>query len=280
MEETIGTFLGLLCTIAPCLLVLGAIGGGIAFFVRRNKRTATMPPVTQPASPAVVQPERSERPAAATGDLTPSEVVALRGDLFAPAAGALNSWKIAGSEAKVSGQPLAQNMLAAAFLALERAGDAHLTQSTKKGMLGRQVDTVLVTPTQHSASWPAGSFEAKILTAARSRQASGRNNVNDIVFEILEQDAGLPWQWALQLAHNAMARRGLLMMEAPKGFLSGAPKYSLASTASDALTQASAAEAQQLLQSCAQERPGVFQLLTKEIKSGLDARTKSSSFDD
>jgi hypothetical protein len=171
-------------------------------------------------------------------------------------------------------------MLVTAFLALEQAGDVHLVPSKRKAMLGRQVDTILVTPSQHSSNWPAGSIEAKILASARNRQTEGRNTTNDIVFQILEQDASLPWQWALHLAHSAMTRRGLLNAATQKGLFSGLAQYSLTDGVSDALARVDAAAVQQLLQSYAKERPDIFQLLTKEIKAGLDARTKSSSFDD
>jgi hypothetical protein len=211
--------------------------------------------------------------------LTPSEVVALRGDLFAPSAGALNSWKLVGGDKKVSGPPLAPNMFAAAFLALEKAGDARLVQSKKKAALGREVDTVMVAPTEQTSNWPAGSFEAKIITSARNRQPSGRNNINDIVFDVLEKNAVVVWDWALRLAHNSMEKRGLLKLEAKKGFFSGPAHYTLTPAASAPLAQANPAEIQQMLQSFAKERPEVFQLLNKEIKSGFDARLKSSGFD-
>jgi hypothetical protein len=213
--------------------------------------------------------------------LAPSEVVALRGELFASPAGVLNSWKVVGTETKVSGPPLAQNMLAAAFLAVEQAGDVHLVQDKKKATLGlREVDTVLVVPTGQSVHWPAGSMEARIITSAGNRQASGRNNVKDIVYDILESDASLVWDWALRLAHRGLANRGLLNAEVKKGILSsGLANYSLTSAASAALAASSPAAVQQLLQACQKERPALFQLLNKEIKQGFDSRKEASSSD-
>lgn len=209
--------------------------------------------------------------------LTPSEVVALRGDLFSPSAGAINSWKLAGGETKVSGPQLAANMFAAAFLGLEKAGDASLVPSKKKAFLGREVDTVVVTPSDQTSSWPAGSFEAKIMASARNGQAKGHNNIKDIVFDVLEKNASLVWDSALRLAHNGMANRGLLQLEAKKGLFSGPAKYTITPAASAVLAQAQPAEVQQLIQCCAKDRPAVSQLLNKEIASGFAARRKGDS---
>lgn len=209
--------------------------------------------------------------------LTPSEVVALRGDLFSPSAGAINSWKLVGGDKKVSGPELAANMFAAAFLGLEKAGDARLVPSKKKAALGRQVDTVLVAPTAQTPNWPAGSFEAKILTSARNGQAKDRNNINDITFDVLEKNTSLVWVAALRLAHDSMAKRGLLQVEAKKGLFSGPGGYTLTPAASVPLAQANPPEIQQMLQSFAKERPEISQLLNKEIKSGFNARGKGSS---
>jgi hypothetical protein len=290
LEENISPFLTLLCIVVPCLVVLGAIVGGIVFFVKRGKKAA--PPSPAPAATAAppsqsvapTQPAGSgpEQPGLAGLSLTPSEVVALKGDLFAPSAGILNSWKLAGSEAKVSGPPLAQNMLAAAFLALEQAGNVSLEQGKKKATLGlREVDTVLVTPTEQPSNWPPGSFEARIITSARARQASSRNNVKDITFDALEEDAGLVWNWALRLAHNGLAQRGLLNAEVKKGLLSsGLAQYSLSPATSAALAETDPAEVRQLLGSCEKDRPKLFQLLNKEIKKGFDSRKEAPEGDD
>jgi hypothetical protein len=288
MEETLGTFLGILCAVAPCLVVIGAIVGGVVFFKKRRKKAAPAAVPTSQSGPAPAPAAAPAQPAGSTPgrtgpadlSLAPSEVVALKGDLFAPSAGMLNSWKLAGSETKVSGPPLAQNMLAAAFLALEQAGDVRLEQGKKKATLGlREVDTVLVTPTGQPSNWPAGSFEAKIIASARTRQSSNRNNIKDIVFDILEQNAGLVWDWALRLAHNNMAKRGLLGSEAKKGLFSGPARYSLTPATSAALAQANPAEIQQLLQASGKSRPEFFQLLNKEIKKGLDSRKEAADTD-
>lgn len=293
MEESIGTFLGLLCTFAPCLVLLGAIGGGITFFVKRSKKASTVSrlPVT-PASnlhstpgPAVAaaQPAASH-PEGTNPDslpLVPSEIVALRGDVFAPSAGVFNSWKLAGSETKVSGPPLAQVMLAAAFLALEKAGDIRLAQGKKKAALGlREVDTVLVIPGEQSYSWPEGSFEARISSSSRNLQDSNRNNVKDLVHNALGEDASLVWDWALRLAHSGMAKRGLLEAEAKKGLLSGGlTRYNLTPQTHDALSRANPEEIRALLQSCERNRPGLFQLLNHEIKKGFDSRKEAPDTD-
>jgi hypothetical protein len=273
------------------LLLVGALVGGIAFFVKRRKKTAPVlgAPITAatPLSPSVaapavapVQPSESiaEPVDPASLSLAPSEVVVLKGDLFAPSAGVLNSWKLVGTETKVSTPPLAQNMFAAAFLALEKAGDVRLEQGKKKVTFGlREVDTVLVIPNGQSTHWPAGSFEAKILTSARNRQASNSNTIKDIVYDALGQDASVVWSWALSLAHQGMASRGILGAEARKGLLSsGQTQYTLTPATSAALTRANPAAIQQLLQSCAQGRPGLFQLLNNEIKVGLKSRQEAS----
>jgi len=294
MEETVGTLLGLLCTVAPCLLFIGAIVGGIVFFANRRKKAApgsattavtAAPPSHSTAAPAAASVQSAslgqEQSVMAGESLAPSEVVALRGELFASSAGVLNSWQVVGREMKVSGPPLAQNMLAVAFLAMEQAGDARLVQDKKKATLGlREVDTLLVVPTGQSSNWPAGSMEARIIASANTRQASGRNNVKDIVNDVLEKDAGLVWDWALRLAHNSMANRGLLNAEVKKGILSsGLAHYSLTPAANAALAESNPAEIQQLLQSCQTDRPAFFQLLNKEIKQGFDSRKEASSSD-
>jgi hypothetical protein len=169
-------------------------------------------------------------------------------------------------------------MLAAAFLALEKAGDLRLVQGKKKATLGlREVDTVLVIPGGQSFRWPEGSFEAKISASSRNLQASSRNNVKDLVHNVLGENASLVWDWALRLAHNGMAKRGALEAEIKKGLLSsGLAQYNPTPQSNDALGQANLAEIKQLLQSCETNRPELFQLLNKEIKKGFDSRKEAA----
>lgn len=331
MEDTVNPFVTLLCTVVPCLAMLGLLGGGIAFFLNRRKAArakSTLPsapypqpsvskaspeyagsaaaqaPAPVPYTPTPAQADPApQTPAAAPSatlgtpsapapvpaaaptpngnSLTPSEIVLLRGEAFAPSAGMMNSWKVIGSENKVSGPPFALAAISAAFLALEQSGSVRLEDGRKKATLGlREVDTVDVIPNGSGVDWPAGSYEARIMEIAIRGISNKTPNVRDIVFHLLEEDSHVVWDWAVRIGHRGLGQRGLLDATVEKGFLkSGLTKYSMPASTAAMLTPDRVAAVQALLNEAQRQRPELMKVMHKEIKSAFGARQESADLE-
>lgn len=315
MEETlVGTLVTLACTVVPCLLMILAVGGAAYYFLRKKNPPAVraastapaapvmpvMPPA--PAAPAATAAPAAPRPAAAApvmpvpnpaaaspvtpafpatsapsnSHLTPSEIVVLRGDAFALAAGMLNAWEVVGKGMKVSGPPLTDAVLTAAFFALEQSGSVRLEPGKKKAMLGLgEKDTVYIVPTGQPSAYPELTFESQILQAAQSLAAKNKHTVQDVVFTVLRQDDSLPWMWVLQMAHDMLNARGMFEMIEEKKLLMKSYRYTLKDSTAALLAQTSPTPVQAMISEAQTARPALYQVLIKEIHRGLDARRES-----
>jgi hypothetical protein len=212
---------------------------------------------------------------------TPSEVVLLNGEHFAPSASVFNKYEVLASGQGVNANKLAVAVWSAALLANEQYGLIRLTPSVNSTLFGLvKTPTLLVEPTNVQAGWPAGTLEAELLGVASRLQATRQNNLHMIVYSWLGSDYGAPYQIVLKEIEQGLGKRGLMVEEQAKAL--GLFKYKklvLPDSSLPLIAQQPFAPVQQMLQQCEQFRPDVWKTMQKNIDKAISQRTEQSDSD-
>jgi hypothetical protein len=212
---------------------------------------------------------------------TPSEVVILNGERFAPSASVLNKYTVYASGQGVNANKLAVAAWSAALLANEQYGLIHLTPSVNSTLFGLvKTPTLLVEPTGVQPGWPAGTLEADLLLVASRLQTTRQNNLHMIVYSWLGSDYGAPFQMVIKEIEQGLGKRGLMVEEQAKAL--GIFKYkklTLPDSTRPLIAGQSIAPVQQMLQQCEQYRPDVWKVMQKNIDKAISQRTEQSDSD-
>ena len=215
------------------------------------------------------------------GSLTPCELVFLHGEKFAKKV-LVGNTKLLHNDVKVSTARLGEAMVMAAFLASEAIGAIRLEVRQKKSMLGlRKVKSLYADPAGVGTLWPPLSLEADICYLAKGYQADKDNHeVSNILYGWLREDATSPWHVVIERVKANMAERGMLEAVKEKRLkVFTKTRYKLPeSTATQAASQ-SVEPILQLIEKCERERPAVWKLLGKHIKSAISSRTERDDAD-
>lgn len=206
--------------------------------------------------------------------LTPSERVLLFGDRFSTPAGMLGySEVVLSSGNKVDADKLATSALAAAFLANEQAGAIALEPRQGKAMFGlMKTEHLHAVPGPRQVGWPEGSLERVIAGSVQHQP-----KVDDLVSGIIGQRSKSPAQAICARVKAALAQRGVLHAEEKKTLkIFTSVTYSLPDHARHAAEQGGTAHVEQTLAAAQQQRPQVWALLTRNIKSAITFMTESS----
>jgi hypothetical protein len=212
---------------------------------------------------------------------TPSEVVMLNGEQFAPSAALVNKYEVRASGKGVNVNKLAAAVWSAALLANEQYGLIRLTPSVNSTLFGLvKTPTLLVEPTTVQPGWPAGTLEANLIEVARQLQASRQNNLHIIVYRWLGSDYSTPYHMVLTMLEQGLAKRGLMQEEEARSL--GIFKYKklvLPDSTRPLIASQPFAPVQQLLMQCEQFRPDVWKTMQKNIDKAISQRTEQSDSD-
>ena len=212
---------------------------------------------------------------------TPSEVVILNGERFAPSASVLNKYTVYASGQGVNANKLAVAAWSAALLANEQYGLIRLTPSVNSTLFGLvKTPTLLVEPTGVQPGWPAGTLEADLLQVASRLQTTRQNNLHMIVYSWLGSDYGAPFQMVIKEIEQGLGKRGLMVEEQAKAL--GIFKYKklvLPDSTLPLIAQQPVAPVQQMLQQCEQFRPDVWKVMQKNIEKAISQRTEQTDSD-
>jgi hypothetical protein len=208
--------------------------------------------------------------------LTPSELVYFHGERFAHKT-LLSNVKLVASGTPVSAQQLGQAVLAAAFLALDRAGDVSFAEGAEKFLFGLGSHRVLdVIPTARPTAWPTPSLEASLHALAAQGQARRRRPIAKVVYDLLQRDSANPWLTLLEeIVPAQLAARGwLIATEVRKLGLFVQTHYEFPLATAAQLARQSVGEAEALLDAGKRDHPETWRLLTLSIKAGLGQRVE------
>jgi hypothetical protein len=214
--------------------------------------------------------------------LTPSEQVYLNGEKFAPKGGVFNTTQLIHMDYKVNEAPLAQALVAAAFLTLEQQGTLRLEIRQKKVMFGLASSKALYAdPVGQMAAWPAYTLESALPGWAYQLAGDkGQNEVHSILYAWLTQDVGAPFEEVFNRIKYGLAARGLLETRQEthlKIFKSTA--YVLPEGTRQLAVSQPLEPIQQLLGWCQQSRPEIYASLFDQIKKGISARQERTDTD-
>ena len=211
--------------------------------------------------------------------LTASELVLLKGDHFAKQV-VLGNIDLLHVDAKVSAAQLGEAMLAVAFLACERVGTLRLEVRPKRAFLGlRTVDTLYAEPGDGGYAWPKPSIEASLHPlAVEWAEDKAQNEVTNIVYTLLREDSGAPWQALIERAKADMAARGLLRTSEQRTLkIFTTTRYHLPDATAGLAARQSVGSLQALLDDCQRTRPQVWKLLTAGLKKAVSQRTERAA---
>jgi hypothetical protein len=208
--------------------------------------------------------------------ISSSELVLLRGDQFAKKV-MIGNIKLLHTDASVSISQLGQAILAAAVLAAEAAGNLQLEVRQGKAMFGlRKVKNLYANPTTTPVEWPEYSLEAQLPPIAeRFKNDQDSHEVSNLIYAWLRQDSSSPWQSAIEMVQSGLAERGLLdTSEETKLKVFTKINYSLPESTASLAAEQPIEPVKQLLANCENDRREIWDLLVKQIKSAIKARTE------
>ena len=217
----------------------------------------------------------SEAAFTASTAFTPSEMVVLFGDRFAPEGGMLTSKEeILTSGAKVNSEKLMNAAMKAALYAVHRSGAARLDVRAGKALFGlRNTQNLFLMQGSGSASFPAGTLEAFLLEAAVLE-----NEVDDVLAAYIGEEVMNPPQRALALIKRGMSERGLLDTEMKKTMMVFTTIDYVLPASTRAAAEAQPLEpVQQLLRELEQREPELDRAVQKNIDSARVRMTESRS---
>jgi hypothetical protein len=214
--------------------------------------------------------------------LTPSELVYLNGEKFAPKGGVFNTTRLFHLDSSVGSAPLAQAVVAAAFLTLEQQGTLCMEVRQKKVLFGlTSTKALYADAVGQMAAWPAYTLESALPGLAYQLAGNkGQNEVHSILYAWIGQDVGAPFEEVFNRIKYGLAARGLLETRQEthmKIFKSTA--YVLPEGTRQLAAVQPLQPVQQLLGWCQQSRPDVYSALFEQIKKGITARQEQSDTD-
>jgi hypothetical protein len=214
--------------------------------------------------------------------LTPSELVYLNGEKFAQKAGVFNKTRLVHLDLDVSAAPLAQAVLAAAFLTMEQQGTLRLEVRQKKVMLGLATSKALFADSVGpAAAWPQNTIESFLPGLAYQLAANkNKNDVETMVYAWLGQDSGLPFEEVFSRVKYALAARGLLeTRQETRLKIFKSTVY----TCPDTTRQLAAAQPVQAIEQifgwCQQTRPELWKMLNDSVNKGISLRKEQTDQD-
>lgn len=211
-------------------------------------------------------------------DFAPSEIVALHGDRFTEPPGRFTvTTTLLTGDTQVRRDPLAEAVLRAAFLGLERDGHLTLEHTRPKALFGlvkrNAVMAELVGPPRDSV----GRVENALLDTLR--KAGKPLEVDQVVYRWLAVDRPSPHADVLDEVAIGLRDRGLVDETVEEGKVlfmkTRTVRHALAESAREAVAAADVASVQRLLDE-ADARGELGPRLTKEVQQGFANRTEST----
>lgn len=210
--------------------------------------------------------------------LFPSELVFFNAEKYASTKGVFNKISLLHTDVLVNRLELVQYLLAAAFLANEKAGLVRLELRKKRINFGLSSKMVLYAdPTGLPSSWDGPCLEADLLEAA---DHSANSEAASIVSAWLGRNYSDPYDEVFERLKANLAERDLLDVQEErvlKVFISR--NYSLPAENRAFIESQPLDSLDELLHDCQSSRPQVWQELLLQMRKAVDSRQEQMDVD-
>jgi hypothetical protein len=207
-----------------------------------------------------------------TAPLALSELVALLADRFAGSPSlTTGKYHLLSGAGTVALNPIAEAVVQAAFLGLERDGLVRLERAPKSTFFGLRKSHTVLAERASDRSATVGAIEAGLLDALRS----GRAEVDEVVYTWFGEDQPWPQIDVMTRVRDGLVARGAVERteREEKGFLRTKTEVTFAvSDATRAALAAADPEALRALLADAGGRPDFRESLRAEVRQGLMRR--------
>ena len=213
----------------------------------------------------------------APGTFAPSEIVALHGNRFTAPGGRFTiDYPLLTGSGSAPRDALAEVLLRAAVLGLERDGHLRLEHTRKKALFGLLKPHTVMAEASGDNAEPVGRVEQGLLAALRG--AEKPIEVDDMIYRWLATDRMSPHADVLEEATFGLRDRGLVDETIEEGkalfiIKTRTVRHALADTARAAVAGIDTAPVQHLLDS-ADARGELGARLAVEVQQGLNRRTQ------
>jgi len=205
---------------------------------------------------------------------TPSELILLNGDKFAPEVDS-DGHQLLCSDGLVNGHYLAVMMTAAAILANEEEGAliVELRQQKRKLFSSDSSQRVYIKPIGQPPSWNGYTLESAVLFSAGQLFAvQGDYTVRNVIYSVLMEDRKQPWQKIIEFVEWGLATSNWLMPvegDAAKAFQT---PFICPEKVQELAFSQPLSEIKGLLSSCKKNSPETWKVLLAEIDLALKDR--------
>jgi hypothetical protein len=204
--------------------------------------------------------------------LTPSELVFMNGEKFAPMSG-YPRVRLLRIDLEVSSPHLAQAIVAAGLLANEKLGALRLELvEHKSGFRQHKTNSLMIKQEMNVFGWQSDTLEAMIPDWTRRL---ARVELSKILENIIGEDCEDPWQKIINTVAWGMAASGWLIRvqgDATKAFTT---EFVCPAQVRELAVQQSLAPVQQLFMDCQTARPEIWAQIQEELKQAVEVRTIS-----
>ncbi len=207
---------------------------------------------------------------------TPSELIFLNGDKFAPESSKGDHFQLLTSDIVVSGPYLVNMMVAAAVLANEQMGALQLELNKEKGLLGLgSARNLLVTAVGQPPNWPGYTLEAAIpYLASQIGPYRGRNTLYAILLNVVTEDIPHYWKKIIEMVEWGLASSNWLMPVEGNAASAFSIPFICPAKVKELATQQPLDPLRKLLSECKKNRPEVWTVMMSEIEhAGRDRST-------
>ncbi|MCX6055407.1 MAG: hypothetical protein NTZ74_10945 [Chloroflexi bacterium] len=206
---------------------------------------------------------------------TPSELVLLQGEFFAPEAQPKGGHQLLCSDLIVNGHHLAGMMTAAAILANEEEGaiDIEVRQQNKGVFFTKQVSQLFIRPKGQSPNWSGYTLESAILFMAGQLFAQqGDTSVRNVLCSILMEDRPEPWQKIIEFVEWGLASSNWLMPVEGDAAAAFQTPFICPEKVRELAFAQPLDPIRRLLSNCKKNTPETWKLLLAEINQALQDR--------
>lgn len=215
--------------------------------------------------------------AALSATLSATETAYFHAAHFAREKGLVDAVPVVGTDKKYDGSELGGALLAIALLDAERRGAVELEVAKAGRLFGlRKVDALFVKPGPRPDDSLPHTLESRVRPYVDSRKTPPEADA--VLAAVLQEDSADPYAWTVALVARGMGERKLLdVVETRRLKVFRAQQLQLPEATAALARATSPQPVRDLVERARTQRPQVWELLQKAIRSAVAMRTERDS---